>query len=49
MKNEKTICLCLPEELYNIMKQAADEDYMNVNAFIRLSIVKYLQSRNVNE
>ena len=45
MRNEKQICLSVPEELFNMIKQAAEEEYMSANALIRTAVVKYLRER----
>ena len=45
MKAEKQICLFLPQELFEQVKSAADEDFMAVNSFIRVALVTYLRNR----
>lgn len=45
MNTEKQVCLTLPEELFQQIKKAAEEDFMAVNALIRVAIARYLRGR----
>ena len=49
MRTEKQICLAVPEELFKMIKKAAEEDFMSSNTLIRAAIVKYLRERDKHE
>ena len=44
-KNEKKVTVGMPQELYDTLKQLAQEDFRSIPSYIRLVLQKHLEKQ----